>query len=379
MPDRVLPRPKWPEPEPEPEPETAAEKKARWDKMAKSEIEEWKQEAREANSSGSSTGPRPGKPREVSTELGTTRREISALRAELAEDYGSPSRRLMAHAAPAPEPRSTASRPGTLSDAFVANLVTPGTREFAARESQRTRAQRQAEEAADAAGSAVGRDLRHRLLLLRQQRQSEEAAAVAAGSAVGRDLQDRLLRDEESTSISPPPIGTRGPGPQQPRWIKITHPQGADCFPGENADGSGEWGDARFLKKVRRDCLLRGHGGFVNCQQAPRDYWMQTQTPQQCLEWLSALPNPNKGQGHWKCTVYIAPGLVLTDDNRKFIERKKEEGFQFSYEEPTAQSKKTKTKGKKPKRKKNPKGKTVKAKAKELIRTRRRRRKKKSD
>ena len=43
MPDRVLPRPKWPEPEPEPEPETAAEKKARWDKMAKSEIEEWTQ------------------------------------------------------------------------------------------------------------------------------------------------------------------------------------------------------------------------------------------------------------------------------------------------------------------------------------------------
>jgi hypothetical protein len=358
MPDRVLPRPKWPEPEPEPEPETAAEKKARWDKMAKSEIEEWKQEAREANSSGSSTGPRPGKPREVSTELGTTRREISALRAELAEDYGSPSRRLMAHAAPAPEPRSTASRPGTLSDAFVANLVTPGTREFAARESQRTRAQRQAEEAADAAGSAVGRDLRHRLLLLRQQRQSEEAEAKV------RSAQKARVAERAST-LSP-----------VRRWIKITHPQGADCFPGENAVGSGAYPSNEAAKQA---CLLRGHGGFVNCQQAPRDYWMQTQTPQQCLEWLSALPNPNKGQGHWKCTVYIAPGLVLTDDNRKFIERKKEEGFQFSYEEPTAQSKKTKTKGKKPKRKKNPKGKTVKAKAKELIRTRRRRKKKKSD
>jgi len=79
-------------------------------------------------------------------------------------------------------------------------------------------------------------------------------------------------------------------------------------------------------------------------------------------------------------TLYIAPGLVLTDANTEFIERKKEEGFQFSYEEPTAGGKKTKKKRKKkPKRKKNPKGKTLKAKAKELIRTRRRRKKKKSD
>jgi len=173
MPDRVLPRPKWPEPEPEPEPETAAEKKARWDKMAKSEIEEWKREAREAKSSGSSTGPRPGKPREVSTELGTTRREISALRAELAEDYGSPSRRLMAHAAPAPEPEESPPSYGDMLRGIVGESELQKLRRRQAEEAADA-----AEEAAVAAGSAVGRDLRHRLLLLRQQRQSEEAAAA---------------------------------------------------------------------------------------------------------------------------------------------------------------------------------------------------------
>jgi len=135
--------------EPEPEPETAAEKKARWDKMAKSEIEGWKREAREAKSSGSSTGPRPGKPREVSTELGTTRREISALRTELAEDLDEQAmlaqmdkserkrrRRRKALTPGTSEFAARKSRSGTLSTKFVENLLTPGTSEFAARNSR---------------------------------------------------------------------------------------------------------------------------------------------------------------------------------------------------------------------------------------------------
>ena len=42
-------------------PETIAEKEARWTNMAEEEIAKWKQEAREANSSGSSTASRPKK------------------------------------------------------------------------------------------------------------------------------------------------------------------------------------------------------------------------------------------------------------------------------------------------------------------------------
>jgi hypothetical protein len=97
------------------EAETAAEKEARWTKMAETEIAEWKQAARDAKSSGSSTAPLPGKPREVSGV------RVAARERERDRERMGGARK---------------SRSGTLSTKFVKNLLTPGTSEFAARGSR---------------------------------------------------------------------------------------------------------------------------------------------------------------------------------------------------------------------------------------------------
>ena len=130
------------------EAETAAEKEARWTKMAEEEIAEWK---RYAKSSGSSTAPLPGKPREVERDRermgGATAPEPEVsppsygdvLRGIVDEDLdfvGALDAREKALTPGTSEFAARKSRSGTLSTKFVKNLLTPGTSEFAARDSR---------------------------------------------------------------------------------------------------------------------------------------------------------------------------------------------------------------------------------------------------
>jgi hypothetical protein len=113
-------------------------------------------------------------------------------------------------------------------------------------------------------------------------------------------------------------------------WIKITHPQGADVFPGRQSSG----GQGENINDAKEATINRGHGAFVICKECPGEYVMKHPPPQQCLDNLSVserAPSPHCTQLDSSCTVYIAPGLVLTDDNKKLIAQKKKEGFKFSY------------------------------------------------
>jgi hypothetical protein len=198
-------------------------------------------------------------------------------------------------------------------------------------------------------------------------------------------------------------------------WVKITHYFGAEC-----ADRHSGAEDLNIqlrkmlspsvlkptspesnIKYLKNFSIRNQQGAFVSKvpvdregREGPIQYYFKSQSPQECLNNLVStgrtepqdLLSPHRKPRFRRGILYIAPGLVLTDANTEFIARKKEEGFQFSYEEPTAQGKKTKRKRKKqkPKEKKNPKGKgkkkpkgkTVKARTKELIRTRRKKKKK---